>query len=96
MTDLEMLQELVELKAERKVMQGLVDFILDNSRLDYTGNSLRLNDKADGVLVMVKAFFWEEYQERLNQLKAEAEEAEKKAEKILAEINDAEEGSDNG
>ena len=78
----EIMEAAIKLRTESKILQGLIDHILDSSRLDYTGQDLRLAD-TDGILLLVKTFYGDEYDTRVRYLKEEAEEDEKKAAELL-------------
>lgn len=78
----EIMEAAIKLRTESKILQGLIDHILDSSRLDYTGQDLRLDD-TDGILLLVKTFFGDEYNTRIRYLKEKAEEDEKKAAELL-------------
>ena len=58
----------------------LIDTILDNTRLDYDGKELRI-DNETALIYLLKLEYPDEYRERLEELKAEreAELAEAKA-----------------
>ena len=74
----EMIEELAQAKMESKITTALIDTILDNSKLTYDANGLRLDSDSE-VFAIIKAFFSDEYENRFAQLKAEAEELQKKA-----------------
>lgn len=78
----EIMEAAIKLRTESKILQGLIDHILDSSRLDYTGQDLRLDD-TDGILLLVKTFYGDEYNTRVRYLKEKAEEDEKKAAELL-------------
>lgn len=78
----EIMEAAIKLRTESKILQGLIDHILDSSRLDYTGQDLRLDD-TDGILLLVKTFFGDEYNTRIRYLKEKSEEDEKKAAELL-------------
>lgn len=70
--DKELIDMIVNLKLDGKAFQVLVDTILDNARLGYDDESLLIrNDEA--VFTVIKAFRRDEYDTRLNELKAERE-----------------------
>lgn len=85
---LEIMEAATKLKADSKILRGIIDYILDNSRLDYTGENLRFDDP-DGILLFVKAFFGDEYDNRVRYLKEKAEEDEKKAAELMKELEEA-------
>lgn len=68
--DKELIEIIVRLKLESKILRGLVDVILDNTYLGYDDNSLRLANE-DKVLTVIKTFYIEEYNNRLRDLKAD-------------------------
>ena len=74
----EIIEQLVEAKLESKIMRAFIDTILDNSRLTYGGEGLRLESDSE-MFAIIKAFFSDEYDERLRQLKAERDQELKKA-----------------
>lgn len=78
----EIMEAAIKLRTESKILQGLIDHILDSSRLDYTGQDLRLDD-TDGILLLVKTFYGDKYNTRVRYLKEKAEEDEKKAAELL-------------
>lgn len=78
----EIMEAAIKLRTESKILQGLIDHILDSSRLDYTGQDLRLDD-TDGILLLVKTFYGDEYDNRVRYLKEKSEEDEKKAAELL-------------
>lgn len=84
----EIMEAATKLKADSKILQGIIDYILDASILDYTGENLRFNDP-DGILLFVKAFFGDEYDNRVRYLKEKAEEDEKKAAELMKELEEA-------
>lgn len=68
--DKELIEIIVNLKMESKILRGLVDVILDNTYLGYDDNSLRLTNE-DKVITVIKTFYIEEYSARLKSLKAD-------------------------
>lgn len=68
--DKELIEIIVNLKMESKILRGLVDVILDNTYLGYDDNSLRLANE-DKVVTVIKTFYIEEYSARLKSLKAD-------------------------
>lgn len=58
----------------RKVLQTLVDTILDNTRLNRNGKLEFSYDADDEILLVIKTFFADEYHGRLATLKLEEEE----------------------
>ena len=72
MFDKELIDLIVNMKVDCKALQVLIDTILDNARLGYDDESLMIrNDEA--VFTVIKAFRRDEYDNRLNELKAERE-----------------------
>jgi len=67
--DKELIEIIVNLKMESKILRGLVDVILDNTYLGYD-NSLKLANE-NRVLTVIKTFYIEEYNNRLRELKAD-------------------------
>lgn len=65
----ELKEAIVNLKVESKVLKALKESILDNSRLSYV-DGLRLEDSAP-VLAIIKAFYPEEYANRVKALEDE-------------------------
>ena len=86
--DRETINNLAELKVQSKILRGLVDVIFDSCRLNYDGTSLVVDDDAP-IMAVLKAFYRDEFDNCLSELKAEAK---RKAEAKKA----AEEGSNNG
>lgn len=78
----EITEAAIKLRVDSKILQGIIDYILDASRLDYTGENLKFNDP-DGILLFVKAFFGEQYDNRVRYLQEKAEEEERKAAELL-------------
>lgn len=68
--DKEIIEEIVKLRIQSKILRGLVDVIIDNTFLSYDGDTLRLTNE-DRVLTVVKTFYGEECSNRLKELKAE-------------------------
>jgi hypothetical protein len=84
----EIMEAAIKLKADNKILQGIIDYVLDASRLDYTGDNLRLDD-TDGILLFVKVFFADEYDNRVRYLQEKAAEAEKKAAELMDQLEEA-------
>jgi hypothetical protein len=53
-------------------LRGLVDTILDNTKVDYSGETLTIVDSAP-ILAVVKAFYGDEYNNCLKERKGERE-----------------------
>lgn len=84
--DKELIEIIVNLKMESKILRGLVNVILDNTYLGYD-NGLRLSNE-NMVLAVVKTFYKDEYENRLKELKAKelAEIERQKSKGINAEV----------
>ena len=78
----EIIDQLADAKSDAKLVNrittALVDTILDNSSLAYSKDALRLESDSE-MFAIIKAFFSDEYDERLRQLKAERDQELKKA-----------------
>lgn len=74
----EIIEQLAEAKMVSKIMRALIDTILDNSKLTYDGEGLRIESDSE-MLAIIKAFFSDKYNNRLTQLKAERDQELKKA-----------------
>ena len=77
----EIIEQLAEAKLESKIMRALIDTILDNSKLSYDGEGLRIESDSE-MFAIIKAFFSDEYENRMTQLaiiKAERDQELKKA-----------------
>ena len=77
----EIIEQLAEAKLESKIMRALIDTILDNSKLTYDGEGLRIESDSE-MFAIIKAFFSDEYENRMTQLaiiKAERDQELKKA-----------------
>lgn len=68
--------EISSLKANRASLDVLVDIILDNSRLDYGGEGLRIEDES-AIFAYLRAICYRNYRSRIAELKAEREAKEK-------------------
>ena len=73
--DNELVEMIVRLKCESRILRGLVDTILDNTRLSYSEDSIRIAED-EPVIMVLKAFFGDEVKNRLEELKAEREKEE--------------------
>ena len=62
------------LLTKANVLQAIVNVALDETRLDNYDDTLYMKDNGKAVLLLVSAFFDEEYSFRIAQLKAEREE----------------------
>ena len=69
--DNELMEMIVRLKCESKILRGLVDSILDSTYLSYNGEDLRVGD-GDRILTVLNTFFGDEVNNRIEQLKAES------------------------
>jgi hypothetical protein len=67
--DKELMEEIIKLKVQGKILRGLADVILDNTYLGYDGE-LRLTNE-DRILTVIKTFYGDECSNRLKELKAE-------------------------
>lgn len=68
--DKELMDILVNLKIDEKALTILVDTILDNCELiGYDGNNLRIISSSP-IIAVIKAFRYDEYNNRLEELKA--------------------------
>ena len=63
---------IVDLKLNSKILRGLVDIILDNTKVDYTGDTLAIADSAP-ILAVIKAFYGDEYNNCLKEKISERE-----------------------
>lgn len=86
--DKELFDLMVNLKIEAKAFRVLVDTILENSRLGYCEDGLRLEDEAP-IYAVIKAFAYDEYTNRMSDLRAEKIAAELGA-KVVDEDEDEE------
>lgn len=78
---------IIEDKVRSMILTGLVDTILDHTRLSYDNDKLILDPLGDSaVMLLVKTFFTEEYDNRYDELRAEAEKKEQKASEELKEV----------
>ena len=91
----EIIEQLAEAKLESKIMRALIDTILDNSKLTYDGEGLRIESDSE-MLAIIKAFFSDEYDNRLTQLKAERDQELQKAKELAESIQKSNGGKKNG
>lgn len=77
---------IVDLNLNSKILRGLVDTILDNTKVDYTGETLTIADSAP-ILAVVKAFYGDEYNNCLKE-KIREREAE------IAKLKEAQEAKE--
>lgn len=63
---------IVDLKLNSKILRGLVDTILNNTKVDYTGETLTIADSAP-ILAAIKAFYGDEYNNCLKKKISERE-----------------------
>lgn len=63
---------IVDLKLNSKILRGLVDTILDNTKVDYSGETLTIVDSAP-ILAVIKAFYGDEYNNCLKEKISERE-----------------------
>lgn len=68
--DNELREILFDLKLDSTVLRALINTILDSARLDYKGEDLTIS-KDTRILAIIRAFYEDEYNNRLNGLKAE-------------------------
>ena len=68
------IEDLVETKYNEKLFYKLIDLILDNCRIDYADDLAIKND--DQIMLFLKTFFSDSYNECYEQLKKEKEEDE--------------------
>ena len=66
--DKELIDMIVRLKVESKILRGLVDTILDACRLSYDGKELIIGTDSQ-VFAVIRAFFGDEYDIRYRELK---------------------------
>ena len=77
--------EIIDLKISARILRGLVDTILDNTKVDYSGETLTLDNSAP-VLTTIKTFFPTEYSNCLKErVRAREAEIEKLKEVIKAD-----------
>lgn len=62
------------LLTKANVLQAIVNVALDETRLDNYDDTFYMKDNGKAVLLLISAFFDEEYDFRIAQLKAEREE----------------------
>lgn len=65
------------LLTKANVLQAIVNVVLSETRLDRYDDALYMKDNGKAVLLLISAFFEEEYDFRIAQLKAEREEKKK-------------------
>ena len=65
------------LLTKANVLQAIVNVALSEVRLDNYDDTLYMKDNGKAVLLLISAFFEEEYDFRIAQLKAEREEKKK-------------------
>ncbi len=58
----------IEIKFRSMLLGGLIDMILDNTKLSYDKTSLILDPAEYEIMYFVKTFFSDEYETRLEQL----------------------------
>ena len=92
--DRDTINNLAELKVQSKILRGLVDVIFDSCRLNYDHTSLVVDDDAP-IMAVLKAFYRDEFDNCLSELKAEAK-RKAEAKKAAAAKKAAEEVSNNG
>ena len=86
-------RDYTSLKSEKNELEKanimFVDTILDNTRLDYDGEELRINSDT-AIIYLLKLLYPDEYSERLKELKEERE-PERALAKAKAEVAATEE-----
>ena len=63
---------IVDLRLNSKILRGLVDTILDNTKVDYSGETLTIADSAP-ILAVITAFYGDEYNNCLKEKISERE-----------------------
>lgn len=91
----EIIEQLAEAKLESKIMRALIDTILDNSKLTYDREGLRIESDSE-MFAIIKAFFSDEYDNRLTQLKAERDAELQTAMELSESIQESNGGKKNG
>lgn len=71
----EYIENLADLKVQSKILRGLVDVIFDSCRLNYDGTRLVI-DEDMAILAVLKAFYSDELDNRVAELKRKAAEKE--------------------
>ena len=71
----EYIENLADLKVQSKILRGLVDVIFDSCRLNYDGTRLVI-DEDMAILAVLKAFYSDELDNRIAELKRKAAEKE--------------------
>ena len=66
--DKELIDMIVRLKVESKILRGLIDVIFEGSRLTYDEKELIVGNDSQ-LFAVIKAFFGDEYDNRLKELK---------------------------
>jgi hypothetical protein len=92
-TQASLLKDYTYASSERRELEKantrLIDTILDNTRLDYDGEELRINSDT-AIIYLLKLLYPDEYSERLKELKEERE-PERVLAKAKAEVAATEE-----
>ncbi len=91
----EIIEQLAEAKLQSKIMTALIDTILDNSKLTYDGEGLRIESDSE-MFAIIKAFFSHEYDYRLTELKIEKEAELQKARELSEKSKTSEGGKKHG
>ena len=90
-----MIERMAEAKLESKIMTALIDTILDNSKLTYDGEGLRIESDSE-MFAIIKAFFSVDYEYRLTELKDERDAERQKAKELAESIQKSNGGKKNG
>lgn len=78
-----LVDELINAKVKEARLDCLITLILNNSRLNYDGEGLRIENES-AILEYLKAIYKRSYETRIDELKAEREAESKKLEAIKA------------
>lgn len=85
---------IVDLKLNSKILRGLVDTILDNTKVDYSGETLTIADSAP-ILAVIKAFYGDEYnnclKEKIREREAEIAKLKELKAAELAKVTESKE-----
>ena len=73
----ERIAKMGRLLTKANVLQAIVNVALDRTKISLYGGDVLMDDDGRAVLLLISAFFEEEYGFRIAQLKAELEEKEK-------------------
>ena len=75
----ERIAKMGRLLAKANILQAFVNIALDHTKISTYGGDVLMDDDGRAVLLLISAFFEEEYNFRVAQLKAELEEKGDKA-----------------